>query len=265
MKKLLAIGLACCILTAAGPALASVTISVPAESCIYFAGQTQPGLESSYPPSLGWELVPWNEGGVNGATFYNDTAKWKGVVRAYSGGYERTEAERTASSIIAPYVDVTGWEGIASITAAGLWAHGPHCAYSDADGYGANDTTQNQYGVFGISLVTAPWNTLVGVFLANDAPDPAATPISLTLGVDDMDHPRPSAGVRHRVQVREHHHSGRCYPPVLGLGEWVRMVEQRRGHERYCYPDSSSRCYFARQYWCRPCWLAEKTKNVVRS
>jgi hypothetical protein len=189
VKQLLTIGLACWILTAAGPAMAGVTISVPAESCIYFAGQTQVGLESSYPPSSGWELVPWNEGGVNPSMFYNDAAPWEGVVRAWSGAYERTVPERTASSIIAPYVDVTGWEGITSITAAGLWAHGPHCTYSDADGYEANRTTEDQYGVFGISLVTAPWNTLVGVFLGNDAPDPAATPSSLTLGVDDMTTP----------------------------------------------------------------------------
>jgi hypothetical protein len=186
MKKVLTIltGLALTF-AMAGPAMGSVTISVPAESCIYFAGQTQAGLPSVH--ASGWEAVPWNVGGVNPSNFYNDTAPWEGVVRAWSGAYERTEADRTAASLIPPYVDVTGWEGIASITATGLWAHGPHCTYSDADGYGANQLTQSQYNTFGISLLNVPYNSLVGVFLTDSAPSTPG-PSSLTLG-DDMTNP----------------------------------------------------------------------------
>jgi hypothetical protein len=193
MKKIIAVCVLWALASMATTAIAStVSISVPAESCVYFAGQTQPGIESLYPPSSGWASVPWNVGGVNPGGLYNDGAPWEGVVRAYTDGYGRTVADRTAASLIPPYVDVTGWRAAGlsvSVTGTGWWAHGPHATYSDADGYGGNNVSNSQYDDFGVSLVSAPLNSLVAVFLGGTPPNPGATPGSLTFGVDDMTAP----------------------------------------------------------------------------
>lgn len=193
MERKLTCIIAALILTAAGPAMAEMTISVPGEASIYFAGQTQAALESAYPPAAGWAAVPWEEGlpwDVGHDRFHNDTANWEGVIRATNGGNTDITA-RTAASIIPPYVDVTAWAAAGvnlSISATGLWAHTPYPS-SDADGYGLNSLTHEEYDDLGISLVNAPLNSLVGVFLGSGPPDPLATPSSLTAGVDDMTTP----------------------------------------------------------------------------
>ena len=192
MKRLITIYALAALALMTSSAFASTTLSVPAESCIYFAGQTQPGLESLYPPSSGWASVPWNVGVVDRTGFCNDTAPWEGVVRAYSGVYKRTVADRTASSIIPPYIDVTGWQAAGltiSITGTGIWARNPNCPYTNADGYGENCLTRPQYDDFGISRLSAPLHSLIGVFLGNSPPDPAATSPILTFGIDDMTTP----------------------------------------------------------------------------
>jgi len=157
VQKLLTISLVCCILTAAGPAMANVTISVPGTACPYFAGQSQPELENAYPPT---------GGGGSHANFHNDAAASAGT--------------------IPPYVDITGFGGtIISITATGTWGHP---GLSGPDGYNSYDPTHDEYDDFGISRVlNTRLNTLVGVFLTDAAPSPPA-PASLTFG-DDMTSP----------------------------------------------------------------------------
>jgi hypothetical protein len=176
------------------PAAFAVTISVPAESCVYFAGRTQPDLEAVYPPSPGWEDVLW-EVGVSGSdhcwNLHNDAAPWEGVIRAYNDPAYSDVTARTASSLIPPFIDITSWESAGiklSITATGSWGH--HVAlHSGPDGYESNYETHEEYDDLGISRVYAPLNSLVGVFLGDDSPDPAAMPASLTIGIDDMTTP----------------------------------------------------------------------------
>ena len=177
----------------AGSTMADININVPAESSIYFAGQTQAALESAYPPAGGWAAVPWEEGlpgGVGHDRFHNDTAPWLGVIRASNGG-NMDISERTASSIIPPYVDVTAWAAASvnlNISATGLWSHTPF-PNSDADGYGSNSLTHEEYDDLGISLVDAPLNSLVGVFLDSTTPVAGSAPASLTAGIDVMTNP----------------------------------------------------------------------------
>lgn len=176
------------------PSVFAVTISAPGESCIYFAGQTQPDLEALYPPLAGWENNPWDQFHSYGehGNFHNDSAPWEGVVRAYNKPAYSDETARTASSTIPPFIDVTGWEAAGvklSITATGIWAHAPDYPHTGPDGYGANYATHGEYDQLGISRVYAPLNSLIGVFLGDDAPDPAAIPASLMFGIDDMTTP----------------------------------------------------------------------------
>jgi len=78
-----------------------------------------------------------------------------------------------------------------SISAEGTWGHVEGMESSPegrSDGF--CDNTQDPYvNLGGISRVIAPLNTLIGVFLTDAAPDPAALPTSLTLGADDMTTP----------------------------------------------------------------------------
>ena len=176
-----------------GSVMANVTISIPAESCIYGAGQDQATLEILYPPAGGWDLVPWEEvlpEEVGHDWVHNDTADWEGVVRATNGGNTDITA-RTAASTIPQYVDVTAWAAAGlnlNISATGSWAHHPW-EQTGPDGYGLNSLTHEEYDNLGISLLDAPLNSLVGVFLGSGLPDPFATPISLTAGIDVMTSP----------------------------------------------------------------------------
>ncbi|MHC4521451.1 MAG: hypothetical protein ACYTAS_22900, partial [Planctomycetota bacterium] len=89
---------------------------------------------------------------------------------------------------IPPSVPVCGG-GRLSISAGGLWSHTPW-PETGPDGKVGNATTLQEYiALGGISDVLAPLNMLVGVFLTDDAPDPGATPPSLTLGMDTMTAP----------------------------------------------------------------------------
>jgi hypothetical protein len=90
---------------------------------------------------------------------------------------------------IPPFINVCGG-GMLSISAAGLWGHTP-TPNSGPDGYDNYDPTHDEYlEVGGISRVIAPLNTLVGVFLTDDPPDPGAVPVDLVLGDDDMTTPQ---------------------------------------------------------------------------
>ncbi len=148
-------------------ALADVTISVPGTSCVHFAGYDSAflsGLVDGDPILQGY-LV----GGPLTPDYYGDLAD---------------------PAVVPVSVDITGFGGvIGSITASGTWGHGPGIL-SGPDGYAGYDLTDPQYEVFGISIVQdVQLNALVGVFLGDTAPDPAATPARLTLGTDDMTTP----------------------------------------------------------------------------
>ncbi len=190
LKLCMAVGL---ILAVAGTGQAVTTTIVPGESCLTFAGQSQPALENAYAPSNGWELVAWDVGGAgNAGNWYNDTADWEGVVRAYSSATYSNVADRTAASIIPPFMDVTGFAAAGytlDIAATGLWGRGPSFSYGP-DGHSGNMTSDAVYDDFGISTVSAPKAALIGVFL--DAATPVygtAAPSILTAGSSDMTTP----------------------------------------------------------------------------
>ncbi|MGB2863104.1 MAG: hypothetical protein WBC05_07240, partial [Sedimentisphaerales bacterium] len=136
-------------------------VTVPGPACIFFAGQDQAILESDYPPD------PVGPGDHD--NFHNDTA--------------------LIANSIPPSIEVYSG-GKLSISAAGVWnRYADIYSGTGPDGFGFYDDTHDEYvNLGGISRVIAPLNTLVGVFLTNDPPDPRAKPISLTLG-DDMTTP----------------------------------------------------------------------------
>lgn len=88
------------------------------------------------------------------------------------------------------FVDITGLGPVVDISATGSWTHGPCCAPTGPEGKGVPEATKAQYGIFGISLLTANLNMLVGVFLDSSAPVPGAEPAALsTVAGDDMTTP----------------------------------------------------------------------------
>jgi len=148
MKKFLTILIALAVtFTSAGPAMASVTISVPGTACPSFAGQSSPIAAPS-----GWTA----------ADYYGDL---------------------TDPTTIPPFVDITGFGGtILSITATGTWGHGP-ALLSGPDGYAGYDPTHQAYIDLGISpVLSTNLNALLGVFLTDAAPVALSAPSSLTFG-----------------------------------------------------------------------------------
>jgi len=88
------------------------------------------------------------------------------------------------------FVNVTGLGPLLDISASGMWTHGPCCTETGPVGKGVAETTMDQYGIFGISLLTADLNMLIGVFLDDSAPVPGAEPAALsTEDGDDMRSP----------------------------------------------------------------------------
>jgi hypothetical protein len=84
----------------------------------------------------------------------------------------------TASLPLA-YIDLAGFGNLISISASGFWGkHGNVESWTGPEGKGASDAniSRKQYGVFGISLLDAPKQLLVGVFVSDAKPDPSATP-----------------------------------------------------------------------------------------
>ena len=107
---------------------AGTQVSVPAEACVYFAGQVQTDLQASFPPDANWESEPWDVASLGiHADFHLDTAPWEGIVRAEinAGDAEGFSLEdRTAASTIPPCSAVNGLDTL-TITADGSWARGP--------------------------------------------------------------------------------------------------------------------------------------------
>jgi len=171
-------------------ASADISISVPAESAVAFAGQSQPAFSGLYPPDAGWATMNMDTyTHVNPSNFNNDAAQWAGITRVGS----LPPANRIASSTIAPFVDVSGWAAAGDnlyITATGLWRKGGLQSLYGPDGYiaGGNTIALPEYDNLGISRVNAPKAALVGVFLGAGLPSGLA-PLSLTFGVDDMTTP----------------------------------------------------------------------------
>jgi len=196
MKRLVLVALVCAFITA--PAWADIYVNVPAESCIYLAGQSQPSLSTTMTPSSGWESVQWDVGGAgNAGNLWNDTADWEGAVREYRyAAYQKTVADRTAASTIPPFIDVSAWEAAGtnlSISATGTWGRGPAYNSSGPDGHGGNSNPglegRGVYDDLGIAWVTAPKASLIGVFLTDSAPVEGTAPVVLTAGSSDMTTP----------------------------------------------------------------------------
>ena len=125
-------------------------VTVPGTACVFFAGQDRAILETDYPPD------PVGSGG--GHNFHNDTAP--------------------IANSMPPSIEVYGG-GKLSISAAGIWGHR---ALSGPDGYDEPGwiPTHYEYVILGgIRRVTARRNTLIGVFLTDDPPDPGAMPPEL--------------------------------------------------------------------------------------
>ncbi|UCB42133.1 MAG: hypothetical protein JSV77_06590 [Dehalococcoidales bacterium] len=136
----------------------TVTVTVPGTACVHFAGQNQEDLEANYPPTL--PIQP--ESGSH-ANFHNDTA-------------DPTLFD-SKTPVVPPYIEVCDGCTL-SISATGTWGHGPNLS-GPAGVLGLYDATHEEYEDLGISLVVAYLNTLIGVFLTDDIPDPAATPARL--------------------------------------------------------------------------------------
>jgi len=194
MKRTLIILVICAFMSA--PALADLIINVPAESLLSFAGQTQATIGALGTPTAGWAGVSWDVGGAGDhANFHNDIANWAGVVRAFTNGAYSNVADRTAASLIPPFIDVSAWEAAGtnlSISATGSWGRGP--AYSGGpDGHSGNSTPgaagHGEYDDLGIAWANAPKASLVGVFLTDLAPVAGSAPAVLTAGSSDMTNP----------------------------------------------------------------------------
>jgi len=177
----------------AGPVRADLTVTVPAEWNVAFAGQTQAALEAKYAPLPGWQNVAWDVGGQQPGGFHNDTANWEGVVRAYQS-IASTVAERRAESTIPEAIDITSFVGqTLSFAATGAWGKGP--AYTHGpDGSEVMDVPHPEYYSFNIAPAKALKGALVGVFLTDTAVDadlkhPFAIPSTLVSGTDDMTTP----------------------------------------------------------------------------
>lgn len=136
------------------PAMADLSLSVPGKACPYFAGQTFP------------------------------------VPTATTGDSSDYHLDQSDPATMPPSIGVTGFGGaLLSITAVGLWGHGPGL-FSGPDGYAGYDPTHQEYIDLGISpVIGTPLNALLGVFLTDAAPVAFSAPSSLTFGVSDMTSP----------------------------------------------------------------------------
>ena len=153
MKKLIMIVVCGFVLIAVSPVTAGVTtLNVSGKACPYFAGQGFP------------------------------------VPTATTGDSPMYHLDQIDPGTMPPWIDVSGYVGIKSITAVGIWGHP---SLSGPDGYAGFDLAHQEYIDLGISpVIDAPLNALVGVFLTNTAPVEFTAPTSLTFGVSDMTSPQ---------------------------------------------------------------------------
>ena len=153
MRKSIMIVVCGFVLIAVSPVIGSVTtVTVSGTANPYFAGQTLP------------------------------------VPAATTGDSPNYHLDQADVDTVPPWIDVSSYSAILSITAAGEWGHGP--VLSGPDGYGNYDPTHQEYIDLGISpVLSTPLNTLLGVFLTNAAPVAFTAPASLTFGVSDMTGP----------------------------------------------------------------------------
>ena len=154
MKKLIIIVACGVVLIAVSPVTAGVTtITVSGTANPYFAGQTLP------------------------------------VPTATTGDSPNYHLDQADVDTIPPWIDVSGYSAIKSITAVGEWGHGP--ILTGPDGYAGFDPTHQEYIDLGISSpLNTPLNALVGVFLTDATPVAFSAPASLTFGVSDMTNPQ---------------------------------------------------------------------------
>ncbi len=99
------------------------------------------------------------------------------VPPATTGDSSDYHGDQTDPTIMPPHIGVC-MGSMVSISAEGIWGH-PQL--SGPDGYDKWAPTHNEYvNLGGISRATARRNTLLGVFLTDDPPDPGAMPPELT-------------------------------------------------------------------------------------
>ena len=151
MKKLNVLIVLCLILIPTSQVLASVTI-VDGQSSVSFAGQTFP--------------VP--------AATTGDSANYHG--------------DQANAASMPPWIDVSAYSTIQSITASGSWSHGP--IFAGPDGYANVDLTHQEYVDLGIApVLNSQLNALVGVFLTDAAPLAFSAPASLDFTTSSMTSP----------------------------------------------------------------------------
>ena len=103
---------------------------------------------------------------------------------AFAAGYNPyddywDDLDDGTASLPLVYIDLAGFGNLISISASGFWGkHGNVESWTGPEGKGASDAniSRKQYGVYGISLLDAPKQLLVGVFVSDAKPDPSATP-----------------------------------------------------------------------------------------
>lgn len=130
-------------------------VTVPGTACVFFAGQDPARLAAEYPRD-----------------------------RVGPGDHDNFHHDATLeANTMPPSIEVSSGATL-SLSASGVWGHCPGCT-SGPDGVDFYDDTHDEYvTVGGISRVIAPLNTLVGVFLTDESPDPRARPMSLFPGAD---------------------------------------------------------------------------------
>ena len=141
------------VLIAVSPVTAGVTtINVSGTACPYFAGQILP------------------------------------LPNAPAGDSPSYHLDQADVDTIPPWIDVSGYSAIQSITAVGIWGHP---ALSGPDGYAGFDPAHQEYIDLGISSVinNTPLNALVGVLLTNATHVTLSAPAPLIYGVSDMTTP----------------------------------------------------------------------------
>jgi hypothetical protein len=130
-------------------------VTVPGTACVFFAGQDPVLLAADYPRD-----------------------------RMGPGDHDNFHHDATLkANTMPPSIEVSSGATL-SLSASGVWGHCPGCT-SGPDGVDFYDDTHDEYVTLGgISRAIAPLNTLVGVFLTDESPDPRARPMSLFPGAD---------------------------------------------------------------------------------
>ena len=144
MKKIILFIIAALILTAAGPAMADITLNVSGKASPYFAGQTFGSIPSSADSGFNIDILD--------------------------------------VGTMPPGIDITGFSGPISITATGTWGHPALSGPDGYAGWDPTHAAYIDLGIS--TVTGAPLNALAGVFLEPAVPVAGSAPLALLYGAD---------------------------------------------------------------------------------